>query len=85
MPIPDWEVVGTNKSRNTKNHSIQKNQGGGYILKSGCAKKYAFQKILGQGGKGDLEKSRFDLVFLFGIVPQQEKIYFEISNGVIKT
>ena len=35
-------------------------------MKSGCAKKYGFQKFLGGrgGGKGDLENSRFDLVFL---------------------
>ena len=50
---------------------IQKNQGG-YILKSGCAKKYAFQKFRGGGGgKGDLEKSRFDWVFLNDGVPNQ--------------
>ena len=43
---------------------------GGYILKSGYAKKYAFQKFWGGGGgKGDLEKSRFDWVFLNEGVP----------------
>ena len=31
--------------------------GGGYFLKSGCAKKYVFHKFCG-GGIGDLEKSR---------------------------
>jgi hypothetical protein len=39
-------------------------------LKSGCAKRYAFQNFLGGGGgKGDLEKSRFDWVFLNDGVP----------------
>ena len=37
-------------------------------MKSGYAKKYVFQKFLGKGRgwfcKGDLEKSRFDWVFL---------------------
>ena len=40
--------------------------GGGYILKSGCAKRYPFKKFFGggEGGKAYLEKSRFDGVFL---------------------
>ena len=37
-------------------------KGGGGILKSGSAKNYTFQKFL--GGNIDLEKSRFDWVFL---------------------
>ena len=45
-------------------------------MKSGCAKIYAFQKFLGGGeGKGDLEKSRFDWVFLNDGVP-----YFKVSR-----
>jgi hypothetical protein len=37
------------------------------------AKKYAFQKFLGEeGGKGDLEKSRFNWVFLNDGVPYSE-------------
>ena len=36
-----------------------------YILKSRYAKKYTFQKFRGgAGGKGDLDNSRFDWVFL---------------------
>ena len=46
------------KSKNAKNHSFQKNQGGVYF-ESGCAKNYAFQKFWGGGGvKGVLENSR---------------------------
>ena len=41
-------------------------------LTSGSAKKYAFQKFLGGGGgKGYLDKSRFDWVFLNDGVPNQ--------------
>ena len=42
-----------------------------YILKSGCAKKYAFQKSCGGGSNVDLEKSRFDWVFLNVGLPNQ--------------
>ena len=43
-------------------------------MKSGCAKRYAFQKFWGGGGgKGDLEKSRFDWVFLNDGVPNKKK------------
>ena len=44
-------------------------------MKSGCAKRYAFQKFWGGGGgKGDLEKSRFDWVFLNDGVPKYKLI-----------
>ena len=49
----------------------EKSGGGGHILKSGCAKKYTFQKFRGGGGgKGDLEISRFDWVFLNDGLPK---------------
>ena len=41
-------------------------------MKSGCAKKYTFQKFGGGGGgKGDLEISRFDWVFLNDGLPNK--------------
>ena len=51
-------------------------------MKSGSAKKYAFQTFLGggRGGKGDLEKSRFDWVFLNVGLPKGR---FKIKWGKI--
>ena len=46
--------------------------GGGYILKSRCAKRYVIYSFLegeGGGAKGNLEKSRFDWVFLNVALP----------------
>ena len=44
-------------------HLIQKIQGGGGYFEIWIAKKITIPEILG-GGKGDLEKSRFEWVFL---------------------
>ena len=65
-------MLGTPSSRKTQSNLDFSKSGGGYIWKSGQAKQYTFQKFRGGGGgaKGDLEKSRFDWVFLDDGVPK---------------
>ena len=58
LSVYKFQIESLLKSKNAKNHSFQKNQGGVYF-ESGCAKNYAFQKFWGGGGvKGVLENSR---------------------------
>ena len=53
-------------------------------MKSGFAKRYAFKNFLGEGvagGKGDLEKSRFDCVFLNDGVPNVEMFIYQTAEA----
>ena len=66
LPSPDKGLFVIEKIRCKKPFDPEKS-GGGYILKSGFVKNMRSRNFAaegGGGGKGDLEKSRLDWVFL---------------------